>query len=113
MSDTPHETEKWVEERVARSEQRMETMEARVERMTDDVKNEVSRLADQQEITRNVSIGIGTAIFLAIISLFIYALNQTNDVQEQVLENTKRIEQVGPSSGGTGSASGQDTTETK
>lgn len=92
----------------------LEANEAKVEQMTDKVGSKVDRLGDQidakfdnvktsfealedkQTITRNIVIGVGTAVLLAVISLFIYALNQTNRVEDRVFENTQRIEQVTP-----------------
>lgn len=114
MDNGPDSTPKWVEERVARSEQRMEVTEERVGRMTDRVEGKIDSLSNKIETkisslddkvsgTRTWVIGVGTTILVVMVSLFIYALNQTSRVEDRVFENTQRIEEVAPESGQAGS----------
>lgn len=109
MEDAPDNTPKWIEERVGRAEEKMEKEQLSVARMTDRIEGKVDRLSSRfddleghlsQRIraNRNLIIGVGTTILLAIISLFIYALSKTNRVEDRVWENTQRIEQVAPES---------------
>ena len=96
--------------RVARGEAEMEAQKTEVKRMTESVEKKIDNLSNQVDTkinhlddkigaTRNWVIAFGTTLLLAIISLFVYALNETNRVEDRVWENTKRIEQVAPQSG--------------
>lgn len=102
MSDSPENTEKWVEERVARSEadvRRMtESVESKIDILSTEINTKVGAVSDKVDATRNWVIGVGTALLIVLVSLFIYSLNRTDRVEDRVFENSQRIEQVAPES---------------
>ncbi|WP_158705157.1 hypothetical protein [Salinibacter altiplanensis] len=107
MSDAPDNTEKWVEERVARAEAKMEKEKTEVEKMTSKVVSKVDTLSDKQSTNRAVFIALGTTILLAIVSLFGYALNLADEAEDRSLKNEQRIEQGVPEPQADTSRSGQ------
>jgi len=105
---TREELKAHLEANEARIEQMTDRVEQKLDNFSSQVDTKISAVNDKIGATRNWVIGIGTAILIVMVSLFVYALNQTDRLEDRVFENTQRIEQVAPQTEGNTSQSDKD-----
>jgi len=105
---TREELKAHLEANEARIEQMTDRVEQKLDNFSSQVDTKISAVDDKIGATRNWVIGIGTAILIVMVSLFVYALNQTDRLEDRVFENTQRIEQVAPQTEGSTSQSDKD-----
>lgn len=112
MSNQPEDTDKWVEERVRRSEAEMRSERSKVEQMTQEVVNKVDRVGDQLEsqvnrvqreqermrednrsLRSNLLTG-ASILAVVVVGLFTAILQRLGSVRDLVIDNTRRIAQL-------------------